>query len=382
VNLLGVHLTLLIGPDPAAAPAPIGALEALTGVEVTHSDRERSGFRLTFSIGRSGPLDFLDYDLVASPLLQVNARVILVVRFNIAPTVIMDGIVTRRDVLPGDNPGEGMLVLNGHDISIALDREVKQVAHPAQDETAIAAKIAGSYPQYGLIPKVTPPLFVDPPIPIDRTPLQHCSDWGYLKQMARRHGYVTYVEAGPVPFVNRLYWGPPNRTELTQSALNVNLGPITNVTNAAVSHDALATELVQAKVKDRLTGEEVPVMALFPSRLPLGLVPEVLSNAGKLRTKPIPTSGLNAMQAIARAMAELDLSSDDAITVTGTLDSVRYNDVLRARAKVDLSGVGFSFDGTYDVRSVTHRIGGGRYDQEFVLGRGELGALVPFVRRT
>jgi hypothetical protein len=380
MNLLGVHLTVLIGPEPAAAPAPAGVLEALTEVEVTHNDRERSGFRMTFAIGRSGPLDFLDYDLVSSPLLQMNSRVILTVRFNLLPTVIMDGIVTNRTVMPGDGPGEGTLVLTGQDVGIVLDREVKQVEHPAQDETAIVAKIAGSYPLYGLVPMVTPPAVIDVPIPIDRTPQQRGSDWAYLKRMARRHGYVTYIEAGPAPFMNQLYWGPPNRTGLTQAALNINLGPITNVTSASIAHDGLATEMVQGKVKDRLTGEEVPVVAPMRTRPPLGLVPESVTNAGKARTKPIETSGLSAMQATARAMAEVDLCSDDAITITGTLDSVRYNDVLRARATVDVRGAGFTFDGTYDVRSVTHRIGRGRYDQDFVLGRAELGALVPFVR--
>ena len=107
MNLLGVRLNLLIGPAPMALPAPLGMLEALTEVEVTHSDRERSGFRLSLAVGRGSPLDFLDYDLVASPLLKVGSRVVLTVVFDITPRVIMDGIVTKRDVIPGDQPGQG-----------------------------------------------------------------------------------------------------------------------------------------------------------------------------------------------------------------------------------------------------------------------------------
>lgn len=380
MNLLGVHLTVLIGPDPVAPPAPPQALEALQDIEVTHSDRERSGFRLTFAIGRSAPIDLLDYDLVASQVLKVNCRVILTVRFDILPRVIMDGLVTRRDVVPGDQPGQGRLVLTGHDLSVALDREVKQAEHPAQDETVIAAKLIASYPQYGMIPAVSPPVVVDPPIPVDRTPQQTCSDWAYLKHMAKRHGYVTYVEAGPAPFTNTVFWGPPIRPELPQCPLSVNLGPLTNVSNINLSQDALSTRLVEGLVKDRLTGKEVPVIAIFPTRPPLGLVPEAASNAGKLPKKPVETSGLSAAQALARAQAEVDLSSDDAITVSGTLDSVRYNDVLRARALVDLRGAGFSFDGTYRVRSVTHRIARGSYQQDFVLSRSETGAKLPVVR--
>ena len=381
MNLIGVHLTVLIGPDPVAVPPPPQVLEALLDVEVTHSDRERSGFRLTFAIGRSGPLDFLDYDLVGlTSVLQVNARVILAVAFDIVPKVIMDGIVTRRDIVPGDEPGQGRLVLTGEDISVVLDREVKRVEHPAQDETVIANKIIVSYPQYGMVPYVIPPVVIDPPIPLDRTPQQTCSDWAYLKQMARRHGYVTYVDSGPVPLMNKVYWGPPILADVPQCSLNANLGPLSNVSSINVSQDAQATTLVEGTVQDRITGQDVPVMTLLPSRPPLGLVPAAITNAGKLRRKPLEASGLSAAQAFARAQSELDISSDDTVTVSGTLDSVRYNDVLRSRKYVDLRGAGFTSDGTYLVRSVTHRITRGNYEQDFVLSRAETGAKLPVVR--
>jgi hypothetical protein len=380
MNILGVRLNLLIGPDPVALPAPVSVLEALADVEVTHSDRERSGFRLSFAIGRSGPLDFLDFDLVASPMLDVNSRVVMTVFFDITPRVIMDGLVTRRDIVPGDKPGEGRLVLTGEDLSVALDREQTPTEHPAQDETIIANKIAASYARYGMIPTVIPPVAIDPPIPVDRTPQQTCTDWVYLQHMAKRSGYVTYVDAGPAPLTNTLYWGPPVRPDLPQKALNVNLGPVTNVTNVSLSHDALSTTLVETKVKDRLTGQEVPVLAILPTRPPLGLMPTALRNAGSLRKVSMETSGLNAIQAFARAQGMLDESTDDAVMVSGTLDSVKYNDVLRARAPVDLRGVGFSFDGSYLVRSVTHQISRGAYTQDFTLSRAELGAKLPFVR--
>ncbi|RWI32026.1 MAG: hypothetical protein EOQ93_32855, partial [Mesorhizobium sp.] len=99
MNILGVRLNLLIGPDPVALPAPIRMLEALAEVEVSHSDRERSGFRLTFTVGRSGPTDLIDYELILNPLLQVHSRVVLTAIFDIRPRVIMDGLVTRRDLV-------------------------------------------------------------------------------------------------------------------------------------------------------------------------------------------------------------------------------------------------------------------------------------------
>ena len=378
MNLLGVRLNLLIGRDPIALPAPVMVLEALRDVEVTQSDRDPSGFRISIAIGRAGVEDVLDNPLVA--LLDVNMRVIITVIFDITPTVLMDGLVTRRDVIPGDEPGQGLLVLTGKDLSVALGRDVKQTEHPAQDETVIATKIAASYPQYGMIPKVVPPLVVDPPIPVDRTPQQNCSDWGFLKQMARRHGYVVYVEAGPVPGTNRLYWGPPGVVGLPQKALSVNLGPESNVSGVSLGQDALTTRLVQGQVKDRFTGKTVPILAIVPTRPTLGLVPETLSQAGSQKTTWIPTSGYNMAQAQAAAQAVLDLSSDDSITVSGTLDSLKYNGVLRARRPVDLRGAGFGFNGSYLVRSVTHNISAGNYTQAFSLSRNERGPKTPLVR--
>ena len=66
MSLSGVHLTLLIGPA-VPAPAPALLLEALESVEVTHGDKGRSGFQITFRVGRSGPADLLDYRLLSIP---------------------------------------------------------------------------------------------------------------------------------------------------------------------------------------------------------------------------------------------------------------------------------------------------------------------------
>lgn len=380
MNLVGIRLNLLIGPTPVATPAPPGALEALESVEVTHSDRERSGFQMVFTVGRSGPLDFLDYGLVQNPLFRRNARVVLTAIFDVRPRVIMDGIVRRVDLSAGGGPGRGRLTLSGQDVSVMLDRVARQVEHPAQDETIIANKLIAGYPQYGLIPAVIPPVALDPPLPIDRTPQQDCSDWAYLKKMAGRHGYVTYVEPGPAPLTNTVYWGPRIRPEPPQCPLNVDLGPLTNVDSITAANDADAPATVEGFVKDRQTGQVVPVVALAPSRPPLGLAPDTLTDLANTRTRPLPTTGLNAMQAFARAQAIVDYGADDAHIITGTLNSMKYNDALRARGRVELRGAGATNDGAYLVREVTHRIRRGSYTQDFVLSRAETGAQLPVVR--
>jgi len=378
--LLGIHLTLLIGPT-VAVPAPLPLLEALIGVEVTHSDEGRSGFQLTFQAGRSGPAGLIDYPLLSLPLLRPNNRVIVIVTFSAIPRVLFDGIITHQQLNPGNEPGTGTLTVTGEDVSVMMDREEKNVEHPAQDETIIALKIIASYAQYGLIPLVIPPLMIDPPIPIERIPVQRATDLSYLKQMADRHGYVFYVEPGPVPFTNKAYWGPPVRVGLPQKALSVNLGPETNVSSINFQNNSNAPTLVAGQVQDRQTGQTMPVQTFASTRIPpLAAMPAILVNQPNVRTSRFDGTGLNTMQAFARAQGQTDASTDNVITVTGDLDAVRYGDVLNARGLVGLRGVGYSYDGLYYVKSVTHSIQRGDYKQRFTITREGLGSTTPVVR--
>ena len=115
--LLGIHLTILIGPT-VPVPATPAMLEALDNVRVTHQDQGRSGFQITFHAGRSGPTDLLDDPLLSNPMLRQFSRVVLIVTFNAMPQVLFDGIVTDRQFSPGDESGSGTLTLTGEDVSV------------------------------------------------------------------------------------------------------------------------------------------------------------------------------------------------------------------------------------------------------------------------
>jgi hypothetical protein len=380
MNLLGIHLTLMIGPDPVATFAPVPVAEALSEVEVMHTDEGRSGFQLTFTIGRSGPFDLIDFGLVSNPLLGVNSRVVLIVTFNAMPSVLMDGIVLRRDISPGDRPGEGRLVLSGQDVSAAMERRNTPAAHPALNKAAIAAFLTLGYPQYLLVPMILPPATDLPPVPIDRVPVQVTDDWTYLQHLAEEGDRVFYIQAGPAPLSNIAYFGPRVRPDIQQKTLSVNVGPESNVTNISFVHDAQAPERIDGLVQDRLTGQTLPVLTPVSTRPPLGLVPDWLRQSSNVRSRAMQTSGLDFAEAMGRAQAYFDRSVDNSITAMGTLDPLRYEGILQARAKVDLRGVGFTFDGTYVVRQVRHLIRAGSYTQDFTISRPDTGPLAPLVR--
>ncbi len=377
---LGANLTLLIGPNvPVPAPPPLA--EALLSADVTHKDEGRSGFQLTFAAGRSGPLDLVDYAPLQLPLLRPFSRVILVVTFGAVSRVLMDGVITNQQLSPGAEPGATTFSVTGEDVSVMMDLEEKTVGHTAQAEDVIARKLIASYPQYGLTPDVAPPGLITVPDPTEGPPFQIATDLEYLNEMARRHGYVFYIEPGPALFQNTAYWGPPKRFGGPQRALSVNAGPDANVNSVRFQYDALAPALVSGRLIDRRTDQESPVATVLSKRPPLVSQPALPFQLPHVRRTLLEyASGLSYEEALAYAQAQTDRSADAVVTAEGELDALRYGDLLRPRRLVGLRGAGFTYDGLYYVKSVTHRVRKGEYKQSFSLTREGTGALDAAVR--
>ena len=399
--LLGIHLTLMIGPNIAVF-APPTLMEALGSVEVTTSDTGRSGFQITFEIGRAGPLDLLDHPLLLNPLLlRPFNRVVIVVRFNVLPRVLMDGIITHVQLSPSEEPGQTKLTVTGEDVSLMLDREDRQFPWPSVSEDNVVRAILAKYPQFGIapVPFVFPPIFpkIDPPT--RDVPVQVYTDLKYIKHLAERQGYVFYLKPGPAPNMNIAFWGPPEFT-FPQKSLSVNLGPESNVTSINFNYNALAPRLVEGRIQDSETNVPLPVVSLpVRSRVPMAREPAHIVNLPYVRRSapPVATNfgsssgaedeascanarsmhGLNIAQAQARAQAIVDTSTDEVVTATGELDAVQYGEILEARNKVCLRGAGQSYDGFYRVKEVTHSIRRGEYKQRFTLTREGTGALTP-----
>jgi len=377
MNLLGIHLTLLIGPTIPVPASPI-LVDALQSVEVTHADEGHSGFQITFQAGRSGPQSLLDYPLLSSPLLKPPNRVVLIVIFNATPRVLMDGIITHQQLSPGGAGGAPSITITGEDVSFMMDRDEKSEEHPGQTEMVIALKIIASYAQYGLIPKVIPPPSIDVPLPIERIPTQQSTDLKYLQQIAERFGYVFYVTPGPAPLTNTAYWGPPVRVGIPQKALSVDMGPETNVETINFRYNSLSPTLVSGWEVDRRTNISTPVQTFSSLRPPLASQP-ALNPLSKVRQTQFRKSSLDTAQAFARAQGMTDASVDNVTTAQGELNALQYGDLLRPMGLVGLRGAGYSYDGFWYVKRVTHRIQNEEYTQSFVLSREGLGSLTPMV---
>lgn len=374
-----IHLTLLIGPA-LPLPAPPELMEVLETVEVTHRDDGPNAFQITFNLSRGSLLDTIDFGMLLGPALKPFNRVILIVTFNGVPAVIMDGIVTHRQHAPNAEPGDALVTLTGEDVSVMMDLEEKRALHPCLPDMAIAAKLILSYAQYAIVPDVRPPLAVDIPLPMVRVPTQQGTDLQMLRDLATRNGFVFYVEPGPVPGVNTGYWGPPKRLDLPQRALNFGMGRDDNVTQMSFEYDALAPAGVSDTVQDSLTGARLPVLTFIGTRVPpLALDPAMSPLHTTRKVLARGSGGLNLVQAYGRAQATTDLASDSVVTATGELDAVRYGGALRARSVVGVRGAGYTHDGFYYVKQVTHKISAGQYTQSFTLTREGETSLLPVV---
>ncbi|MFE9040622.1 hypothetical protein ACFY9F_09490 [Streptomyces sp. NPDC012421] len=375
MSALGMRLTVLAGKTlPVPLPGPLTS--RLRSVEVTENDEERSVFTLTFDAGRSVTGGAVDVAGLTGPPLAAFCRVVVVVTLGVVPTVLSDGFVTEVRLTPGDAPGAATLTVTGEDVSYLLDREERDIEHPAMDAYAQVLRILAPYAARGVLPRAVPPPVVDPPLPIDRIPSQHGTDLAHLAGLARDHGYVTYAMPGPVPGTSTFYWGPAVRTGPPQPALSVDLGPQTNVTELNFRTEALGPVAVDGTVTDRLTGVAVPVKVPVGLRPPLAAVPFAATNVGDTRTRRLrgATSGAVAAYSEARALVERSL---DAVIAEGRLDGARYGGVLRPRGLVGVRGAGWAHDGLWYVREVAHELAPGGYQASFVLAREGHGALSP-----
>jgi hypothetical protein len=372
----GVHLSLLIGPV-VPAPAPKVVMDALEEVVVTTKDVGRSGFQLTFTLSTRSPLHTLFLVLGGSPVPIV--RVILVVTVAGAPNVLIDGVVTHHEVVPASEPGQATLSVTGEDLSVLMDRQdFSGLPYPAVPAEGRVALLIAKYAVLGLIPAVVPSVLVDVPIPTNLIPGHRGTDLAYINELARRVGYVFYLEAGPAPGSSVAYWGPQIKVGVPQPALNVDMDAHTNVESLSFSFDSESRGLPTVFLYDEVTKVPIPIPIpipdITPLNPPLGLLPPIPTSL-----RPIPgVAKYSAPRAIMIGLAKA-ASSADAVKGSGSLDVARYGRLLRPRRLVGVRGAGPAFDGLHYVSSVTDRIRRGTYTQSFELRRNGLISTIPAV---
>ncbi|MDT5294745.1 MAG: hypothetical protein QOJ76_1625, partial [Acidobacteriota bacterium] len=254
--------------------------------------------------------------------------------------------------------------------------------YPVMDDAMIAAAVLGKYMAFGVLPYIIPTLKTFIREPTDGAWQQMETDRKYLQKLAANNGYVFYIQPGPASLTNTAYWGPPPRTGVPQKALTVNMGPSTNVESINFSYDALAVSGVYGVIQDPETNEDVPLLIETSTRIPLSSGPAIetqtMMKHSLFNSAVQDNDGYQRdiifLEAFATAQSITDQSTDNVVTAEGELDALSYGDLLMAHGLVGLRGAGYSYDGTWYVKSVTHNINSSQYKQKFTLAREGLGS--------
>ena len=372
--LKGIHLSLMIGPG-LPAPAPKAVVDALQSVKVT-SGTDKSGFQITLSVSKNSTL--LDTLLPAGFFDPITTRVIIVVTLGGFPNVLMDGVVTQQELSPSSEPGQSTLTITGEDLSVLMDVVELKVPFPQMSDTMQAYAMLAPYAAFGIVPIVIPSFILDIRVITEGFDTQTGTHLERLKYLADANGFVFYVEPGPLPGQSIAYMGPNIRVPVPQPALSINMDAHTNVESMSFSLDGLAKETMIVTILD-------PITKKIPIPLP---IPDISIFQPPLGARPTPPAkikftndeaGVGVQRALKTVLGRLLKGATNAITVSGSLDVLRYGHVLRSKALVGVRGAGRAYDGLYYVDSVTHDIKRGEFKQSFQLSRDGLISLTPKV---
>ncbi|MFD4715214.1 hypothetical protein ACFWN5_36880 [Streptomyces sp. NPDC058430] len=358
-----LQLMVLMG-KVVPAPAPPALIDALQSVQVTSSSGSASGFQLTFAVGQQSPVTQV---MLPAGLLDPKTRVIVVAVVAGLPHVLMDGVIARQEMNPGQTPGSSTLTLTGEDLTLLMDLGHVERGHPGLPHHLRAMSVCAQYAQYGIVPVAVPPVISAVPNPAVQIPIQSATDLAYLRSLAAEVGYVFFIEPGPVPGASIAYWGPEVRVGQPQPALTVDSGTAGNVESLSFGFDGMSHAHYTARFVEPLTKATVAVPDI-------GLLHSPLAQTATPALREEPLTGQTGRSIVEAQLWGLSRTSEsaDAITGHGRLDVLRYGHVLSPRNLVGVRGAGRNYDGVYYVRSVTHDIARGGYKQSFTLIRDGL----------
>jgi hypothetical protein len=373
--LKGIHLTLMIGPV-VPVPAPRSVLDALQSIDITVNDTGPGVFQLRFTVSKQSPLE--TFFLLTAGATPINImRVVVMVTVNGEPSVLIDGIVTQQQVLPGDDAAHSTLSITGEDLSVVMKQiDFSGFPFPATPAEGRVGLLLLKYAWLGIVPMVIPSVMIDVPIPTNQIPSQRGTDLDYINELADQVGYVFYIEPQSTPGMNIGYWGPQVKVGMPQPALSINMDSHTNCESLSFTFDNQLREMPAVFVYNELTKIPIPIPIpnITPLSPPLGLV-EPLA----IKLKPIEgVSKYSIPKALMIGMAKAARTAD-AVKGEGSLDVLRYGRVLRPRRLVGVRGAGMAFDGLHYVQSVSHQIRRGEYKQRFKLVRNGLISTLPSV---
>lgn len=374
--LKGIQLQLHAGIGPHPRPVSREIIEALVDVEVTQSKQSVSGCQLTFNLSHKSKLH--DVFLLGQGGLPDIFRIILSVIVNGTSQVLFDGVATNTEVSPGSQPGVSRLTVTGEDLTRIMDYVDRTgFPYPMMSAANRVLFLVSNYAPFGIVPDIKSLAFQFIPNLLKNIPAHQGTDLAYIRMLAERAGFVFYIEPGKRPKQNFAYFGPDVNVGQTHRALTVNMDTISNVESLNFSFDSQSAEQPVAYIQEPFakTTIPVPIPSLQTIGQPLAKYPPIPRKIRHIKDM----ESLNWPETAQRLLGEA-LRSQNSARATGSVDILRYGEILKPRRLVGVRGAGKAYDGKYLVEQVTYSIKRGSFKQNFTLARNGLGSTVRRVR--
>ena len=123
------------------------------------------------------------------------------------------------------------------------------------------------------------------------------------------------------------------------------------------------------QVQDRTTNQTLPVQTFASLRPPLAALPAWVVNQANVRRTQFRESGAERDAGVRAGPGHRPTRPATPSSASGELDALRYGDLLQPRGLVGVRGAGYSHDGFWYVKRVTHTSPRGRTQQQFTLTR-------------
>jgi hypothetical protein len=328
-------------------------LKAIAEVQVEESADAADAATLTANLTPDGSGEWIS---VLDPLLQPLTPVVIQVTRGQASYRFEGKSAHARWTI--DPEGVSQISVSAIDRTVDLDNEEKIVAWPGSQDSTIAEAILSSY---GFTPQVesTP----DSPDPDVHIVLQRGSDLAFLRSLAAKWGYATFLEATEAGIVG--HFEPIDPLADPQGELALGFGTDSQHVDANVN-------LVEGQ---RVKASRIP---------PLSDSAQDADEAGDDQTQGSHSLAARTTVLLAPGdvAGELDPSSTAlavarqsayAATLDVEVDADRSDILIRARKPLLVKGLGSSLSGSYLVQRVRHVVTVEQHRQRVTLVRNALG---------
>jgi phage protein D len=350
------------------APAPAAVLSAIKKIEI--EDHAAMADMMKLHLAVAVRQDGSGWTVLDDDTFKRLARLRVEVTVGSGSSQpLIEAYVVHVDTAFSNDPGSSELVVSAMDPTMLMHLEEKVKTWPNMTDSDVASQIFADA-AYGFTPVVDSTDYSHEEN--DHTLTQRGTDIAFLQQLAEHNGYECFVTLGEGGQVEG-HFHSPRPDDPPQGVLTVNMGSATNVNAFRAKFDMVAPAVAKAQTIDP---DDASGQSGDASQAQQADSMGDSSATPTDRPRTVLLSGLAMAQAgeVQRYAQSVVDRSSYSIAAEGTLDTVAYAKVLRAKQPVMIRGVGQQFSGRYYVERVLHTIAGdGTWTQQFTANRNATG---------